>query len=272
MHYRIINTFVVSSRLFHYTCIWLLIVTLSLYLVKDVVHSSGNMRVYIYIYIVWTLNSVWPDGTFGRHWIEFCYVGWSHTERSQWNLIQNATIFVQENDFLKFRLILAVILFRLQYVKPTCAFHRWHGRPSAVTLTVPVYSRPKSVERQFLGPWRRWGVDHQYEMFHYNDVIMGAMASRITSLKIAYSTFYSGVDQRKHQSSASLAFVRGIHRWPVNSPHKWPVTQKCFHLMASSQSFDVFFDLSLNKRLSEQSRAGDLRRHWARYDVIVMVH
>ena len=34
------------------------------------------------------------------------------------------------------------------------------------------------------------------------------------------------LDQRKHQSSASLAFVRGIHRWPVNSPHKWPVTRK----------------------------------------------
>ena len=39
---------------------------------------------------------------------------------------------------------------------------------------------------------------------------------------------------RKHQSSASLAFVRRIHRWPVNSPHKWPVTRKCFHLMTSS--------------------------------------
>ena len=39
---------------------------------------------------------------------------------------------------------------------------------------------------------------------------------------------YSGADQRKHQSSASLAFVRGIHRWPVNSPHKWPVTRKMF--------------------------------------------
>ena len=37
---------------------------------------------------------------------------------------------------------------------------------------------------------------------------------------------YSGTDQRKHQSSASLAFVRGIHRRPVNSPHKWPVTRK----------------------------------------------
>ena len=49
-----------------------------------------------------------------------------------------------------------------------------------------------------------------------------------------HKTVYSDADQRKHQSSASLAFVRGSHRWPVNSPHKWPVTQKCFHLMMSS--------------------------------------
>ena len=53
---------------------------------------------------------------------------------------------------------------------------------------------------------------------HYGDVIMGAMASQITSLVIVYSTVYSGADQRKHQSSASLAFVWGIHRWRVNSP------------------------------------------------------
>ena len=63
---------------------------------------------------------------------------------------------------------------------------------------------------------------------HYNDVIMGTMASQITGLMIVYSTVYSGADQRKLQSSASLAFVRGIHRWPVNSPHKWPVTWKMF--------------------------------------------
>ena len=43
-----------------------------------------------------------------------------------------------------------------------------------------------------------------------------------------FTTIYSGADQRKHQSSASLAFVRGIHRWPVNSPHKGPVTRKMF--------------------------------------------
>ena len=63
---------------------------------------------------------------------------------------------------------------------------------------------------------------------HYNDVIMSAMASQIISLTIVYSTAYSGWDQRKHQSSASLAFVWGIHRWPVNSPHKWSETRKMF--------------------------------------------
>ena len=69
---------------------------------------------------------------------------------------------------------------------------------------------------------------------HYSDVIMGALASQIPSLVTVHSTVYSGTDQRKHQISASLAFVQGIHRWPVNSPHKWPVTRKCFHLMTSS--------------------------------------
>ena len=54
------------------------------------------------------------------------------------------------------------------------------------------------------------------------------MASQITSLTIVYSTVYSDADQRKHQSSASLAFVWGIHRGPENSPHKWPVTRKIF--------------------------------------------
>ena len=57
---------------------------------------------------------------------------------------------------------------------------------------------------------------------------MGAIACQITSLTIVYSIVYSDADQRKHQSSASLAFVRGIHRGPVNSPHKWPVTRKMF--------------------------------------------
>ena len=68
---------------------------------------------------------------------------------------------------------------------------------------------------------------------HYSDVIMSVIASQITSLTIIYSTVYSDTDQRKHQSSAALSFVRGIHRWPGNSPQKGPVTRKimifCIH-------------------------------------------
>ena len=71
-------------------------------------------------------------------------------------------------------------------------------------------------------------ANHYFGAPHYGDVIMATMASQITSLTIVYSTVYSGADQRKHQSSASLAFVRGIPRGPLNSPHKWSVTRKMF--------------------------------------------
>ena len=58
---------------------------------------------------------------------------------------------------------------------------------------------------------------------------MGAMASQITSLTIVYSIAHSGADQiKKKQRSASLAFLRGIRRWPVNSTHKCPITRKMF--------------------------------------------
>ena len=102
-------------------------------------------------------------------------------------------------------------------------------------------------------------------VFHYNDVIMTAMASQITSLTIVYPSVYSSADQRKHQSSASLAFVRGIHRWPVNSLHKGPVTRKLFpfddvimlvlmiqhdglpvyNIMCSMQHSEIFIIISL---------------------------
>ena len=57
---------------------------------------------------------------------------------------------------------------------------------------------------------------------------MGAIASQITSLTIVFSNVYLDTDQRKHHRFASLAFVWGIHRRPVNSPHKLPVTRKMF--------------------------------------------
>ena len=54
------------------------------------------------------------------------------------------------------------------------------------------------------------------------------MALQITRLSIVHSTVYSGADHRKHQCSASLAFMRVIHQSPVNSPHKGPVSRKIF--------------------------------------------
>ena len=63
---------------------------------------------------------------------------------------------------------------------------------------------------------------------------MGAIASQITSLTIVYSIVYSDADQRKHQSSAPLAFVRGIHRDRWIPRTNGQLRGKCFHLMTSS--------------------------------------
>ena len=68
--------------------------------------------------------------------------------------------------------------------------------------------------------FRRWWTN--IRLLHYCDVIMGAVASQITSLKIVYYIVYSDEDQRK------IKAVREIPRSPGNSPHKWPVTRKMF--------------------------------------------
>ena len=70
--------------------------------------------------------------------------------------------------------------------------------------------------------------DDHTALQHNITLTMSAIASQITSPAIVCSTVYSGADQRKHQSSASLAFAWGIHRRPVNSPDKWSVTRKMF--------------------------------------------
>ena len=101
--------------------------------------------------------------------------------------------------------------------------------------------------------WRHWNVLSEKlsgstisaietMSYHYSDVIMSAMASQITGVSIVWSTAYSGADRRKHQNSTSLAFLRGIHRSPVDSPHKGPVTRKYFHLMTLSCYIGPFYN------------------------------
>ena len=77
-----------------------------------------------------------------------------------------------------------------------------------------------AITDEFLNRWP------QSEIYHHSDVIMIAMASQITCVLLLYSTVYSGADHRKNQSSASLAFLRGTHRWPVKYSHKGPETRK----------------------------------------------
>ena len=76
------------------------------------------------------------------------------------------------------------------------------------------------------GSWWNWATI-------YTDVIMTTVASQITSLTVVYSTVYSDADQRKHQSSSSLAFVWGIHRDRWIPRTKGQLRGKCFHSMTS---------------------------------------
>ena len=83
-----------------------------------------------------------------------------------------------------------------------------------------------------------WYVGKQY-----SDVTMSIVASHMTSISIVCSNVYSGAYQREHESSALLAFVRGIRRWPVDSPHKGPVTREMFpfdDIIMSSDHDDKF--------------------------------
>ena len=102
---------------------------------------------------------------------------------------------------------------------------------------------------------------------HYNDIIMSAMASQITSLTIVYWSVCSRADQRKHKSFASLPFVRGIHRWQVNSPHKGPVTRKMFPIddVIMSWSYAVagtHEDLGLICSWLQRARSGECFGIW----------
>ena len=69
-------------------------------------------------------------------------------------------------------------------------------------------------------------IHDEFPFLYYRDVIMSAVASQISSVLLVCSTVCSNAYKKKHQSFASLAFVRGIHRCPVDSLHKGPVTWK----------------------------------------------
>ena len=88
----------------------------------------------------------------------------------------------------------------------------------------------------------------QIHLSHYIDVIMTTMASQITSLAVVYSSVYSDANQRKHQSSVSLAFVWGIHRDRWIPRTKDQLRGKCFHLMTSSCHWQFYLPWALGQK------------------------
>ena len=147
-------------------------------------------------------------------------------------------IFLNENVWIPIKISLKFLLKgRINNIPALVQIMAWRlpgdkplSEPMMVNLPTHIcVTRPQWVNN-FCRDICDWWADY---WIHYNDVIMSSMASQITGLTIGYSSVYSGAYERKHQRSASLAFVRGIHRSLVNSPHKGPVTRKCFHLMTS---------------------------------------
>ena len=122
-------------------------------------------------------------------------------------------------------------------------------RLSSCNLTIKRFS---NVKRAFIFPSWYWiRFTGATISMHYIDVIMTTIASQITSLTVVYSTVYSDADQRKHQSSASLAFVWGIHRDRWIPRTKGQLRGKCFHLMTSSW---IPVDMSWGTRTEPKSQ------------------
>ena len=128
-----------------------------------------------------------------------------------------------------------------------------------VTTTDDVHQASASRKWKYKSPTHSLlQLEHQ----HYNDVIMTTIASQITSLTVVYSIVYSDADQRKHQSSASLAFVRGIHRDRWIPRTKGQLRGKCFHLMTSSWNYVCVIHIIFKYHFFECYASGPVLLTW----------
>ena len=143
-----------------------------------------------------------------RNYLNQCWhiVNWSIGHKFKLNLNQNTNLCIGENEFAN-----AISKIEAISIGLNMTTQRSHICDRVI---------PSLIRRQ------RWW--HMASIVHYSDVIMSALVSQITCVSIVCSTVCSGADQRKHQSSASLAFVRGIDWWLVDSLHKGQVTRKMF--------------------------------------------
>ena len=156
-----------------------------------------------------------------------------------------------------------ILFLKVQFTIFQHWFRWWLGANQATSISEPMMVRLLTHIRVNRPQWVNfhWSNHFHVRWSHYSDVIMTTMVSQITSLAIVYSIVYSVANQRKHQSSVSLAFVRRIHRWPVNSSHKRPVTRKMFPFDDVIMRSTPFFQKWLTK-------SGEIAWHF-KNDVII---
>ena len=130
--------------------------------------------------------------------------------------------------------------FHYTYLYLNDLFHKWQNMVPAASIQIYAIHHSASTacnvlnKRHYIALHPAPCIVNQNccrdvaSLSHYSDVIMGAIASKITSLTTVYSTVYSDADQRKHRSSVVTGLRAGNSPGPVDSPHKWPVTRKIF--------------------------------------------
>ena len=145
-------------------------------------------------------------------------------------------------------------------------------------MTPYAVTRPQLVQRlpiwfrnaHFKNPCNN-SIKLTRECEHYSDFIRSVMTSQITGVSIVRSTVCWGTDQRKHQISASLVFVRGIHQSPVNSPHKGPVTRKRFRFDdVIMEAIDSYRNNKVTLMVINVSHEFGYLRTWSQYKHIVV--
>ena len=123
----------------------------------------------------------------------------------------NGKFYSRKNDFKKFfQMTISITTFHTHTHTP-------HSRPPTPTPIAMTSHEPCGLS-----------IRLEISFFHYNIIIMSAMASHITRLTIIYSAFYSGEDQRKKSELRVTGLCAEKSPWPVNSPHKGPVTREMF--------------------------------------------
>ena len=144
-------------------------------------------------------------------------------------------VFINRQSVLNLCFVMFSLMFK--HIKYEALVRAWHFSLRSTLGFDQQCNKCFNISFHFFSTWARQQTTklsiflrQDVDILHYGDVIMGPMASQSTGLTIICTTVYPGADQRKHQRSASLALVRGIHRGPMNSLHKWPVTRKKFPL------------------------------------------